>query len=715
MTTPLSRPGSLEVLQPLVQPDEVDAFATTLARYREGKVAEKVFTEYRLRFGTYGQRQDGVQMQRIKIPMGRVTARQLEVLAEIAEEYADGISHVTTRQDIQIHFLKLEDAPAMFARLGDVGITCREACGNSVRNVTACAEAGVCAGAPFDVTPYAQATARFLLRHPDTQDMGRKFKISFSGCADKPCGLARMHDLGAVAKVRDGVEGFEVWVGGGLGPVPMQAKLLHDFIPATELLPTAQAITRVFARLGEKKIRSRARIKFLIEKLGFEAFARQVAEERGKLTEDPAWTDAFEEGARDVAEGPLKPPSTLDAAAIDAAGPGFRAFYENNVRSQAQSGYATVTLTLPLGDVTSDQLFGLADVCRAYVEDTIRFTADQNIVLRWVSLADLPALHADLVALDLARADGGTLANVTACPGTDSCKLGIASSRGLAGTLLERFANGLADLGARKDVSVKISGCPNACGQHHVAAIGLAGSSKRKGQSVAPVFQVFLGGTTENNADRFGATVAKVAARRAPEVVAHLTKLYDGEKEDGESFTGTMLRLGRARLAEELAPYADIPERDTAPELYRDNKQPWEYVRTVGVGECAGEVVSQAEFMLEDAERLAFEASLALEKGDAQLASTTAFEAMRAAADALLSTRGLLKSDGYDPVAEFEKHFTGEGAPFFPGTAAYIKKAAAENGSAPDAERLTRKLTETHLFVEEANVVYGKLAGAQVK
>src|SRR5688500_7425098 len=297
---------------------EIDSFETLMTLRKLGKAEEKLFAEARLRRGAYGQRydngkrNDGITtqelvypnrqltkgpdtlfdapgMQRIKIPFGGLNSAQMQLLADLAEEYSDGILHVTTRQDIQLHYIHIEDTPAIFRRLAAVGITTREACGNSVRNVTACPIAGVCRGEIFDVTPYAKATAFYLLGHPDTQDFGRKFKIAFSGCKDEPCALVSIHDLGGIAKIQDGKRGFEIYVGGGLGAVPFQAKLLDDFVPEEELLPLARAIGRVFARLGEKKNRNKARLKFVVQKLGIEEFKRIVLEERRTMPDDPSW------------------------------------------------------------------------------------------------------------------------------------------------------------------------------------------------------------------------------------------------------------------------------------------------------------------------------------------------------------------------------------------------------------------------------------------
>ena len=392
---------------------ELDVFEHEIALKKQGKMEDRVFAETRLRRGAYGQRYDNGQrsdgkitrtltypsaetkgpntlwdapgMQRIKIPFGGLNATQLEMLADLCEEYSDGIAHITTRQDVQLHFIHIEDTPALMRRLASVGITTREACGNSIRNVTACPIAGVCQEQTFDVTPYAKAITYFMLGHPDAQAFGRKFKISFSGCKENACALARLHDFGAIAAIRevDGKpkRGFELWVGGGLGPVPQQARLYDEFVPEEEILPVAQAIARVFARLGEKKNRNTARLKFLVSKLGIEEFKKLVKAEREILPYDSRWTDYLKD-VPGYAEQPLKKPALLQIGAVRPAG--FEQWYAKNVYRQRQEGYATVTIALPLGDITATQLRLVADVARTYLKETIRSTVEQNLVLRWL-------------------------------------------------------------------------------------------------------------------------------------------------------------------------------------------------------------------------------------------------------------------------------------------------------------------------------------------
>jgi sulfite reductase (ferredoxin) len=711
MATTISTVGSERWahLPPAVR-EELDVFETELRRVQAGQMSEKIFLEFRLRHGVYGQRQDGVQMQRIKIPMGVLNTAQMVQLADLSEEYSDGVSHVTTRQDIQFHFVDINDAPNLMRRLAEVGITTREACGNVVRNVTCCHQAGVCADEAFDTTPHARAMAYFMLRHPDAQNFGRKFKIAFSGCDDHPCGLARMHDIGAIAKIEqiDGkpVEGFKVYVGGGLGALPHQAKLYSEFIPADQMLPLAQAIGRVFGRLGEKQNRAKARMKFLIAKLGIEEFRRLIEEERTRLLRDERWENELQQ-AQTLDEKPLKAPSELKLP--DNADPQMLRWLQTNVRPQSQQGYSMVEIFLPLGDIAADQFRGLARLCERFVNGTVRATVEQNLLVRWVSNEDLPAFHEGLQALSLADVGAQRLMDITACPGTDSCKLGISSSRGLAADLHERFNNGMEAVGERSDLKVKISGCFNSCGQHHIADIGLFGSVQRKQNHTAPVFQIVLGGTMQRNAASYGLAVGKVPSHNAVKAIEKLSQFYSAEKRENETLGEVVERIGKARFKDELAELAVLPTYEEAPEFYQDVRQPWEYSKNVGVGECAGEMVDQAEFMLEDADRLNFEATLALEEGKPKEAARKSYQAQMKAADGLLSTKGLLLSDKYDTVSEFRKFFYDGPTVFWKPFAENFLRSAEENVDEINDEQCRLRVEEATLFIEQAQTVYSQM------
>jgi sulfite reductase (ferredoxin) len=669
--------------------EEIDKFETEITLRKQGRIDEKVFAETRLRRGCYGQRydnghrHDGVRtqqlaypgnltkgpdtlwdapgMQRIKIPFGGLTPDQMDVLAECAEEYADGVLHVTTRQDFQYHFVHIDDTPDIMRRLGAVGITTREACGNSVRNVTACPLAGVCNTEAFDVAPYAKATARFMLGHPDAQGFGRKFKIAFSGCREEACALVNMHDLGAIAvkRTRHGQEerGFELYVGGGLGAVPFAATLFDAFVPEAELLPTTQAIARVFARLGEKKQRDRARIKFLVhQKLGIDEFRRLVLEERKILADDPRWTSFLPEVSEQY-EQPLKPPSFLNGQQRP---DGFAAWYSTNVYRQKQKGYALAAVTLPLGDLSSWQMRQLADIARRFSGDSVRTTVEQNIVLRWISETDLPDLYRELKRIGLGEPGAGTIVDVTACPGTDTCKLGISSSRGLAGELRTRLATKSFSLDeAVKNLRIKISGCFNSCGQHHIADLGFFGTTLTINNRKVPHFQVVLGGKWQDNAGSYGLALVRVPSKRIPEVIDRITDRYVRERQASESFQEFVKRVGKKDLRAMLEDLTQVPPYESDPSFYSDWGDPREYtIGDMGVGECAGEVISVAQFDLASADRLVFESQLHLDSGDFAQADSLAYRAMLQAALSLVRAQTPEFPDEPDSVVrEFRSRF----------------------------------------------------------
>jgi sulfite reductase (ferredoxin) len=586
----------------------------------------------------------------------------------------------------------------MMRRLAAVGITTREACGNSVRNVTACPLSGVCNTEAFDVTPYAKALAYFLLGHPDTQDFGRKFKPAFSGCEHEACGLVYMHDLGTVAKIQDGKRGFKMFVGGGLGAVPYQAKVLAEFVPVEELLPMSQAVARVFARLGEKQNRARARIKFLVDKLGIEEFRRLVAEERKTLPPDPRWTQFPV-----MEEKPLKPVSSLNGDRPDAA------WLETNVYRQRQPGYATVTVSCPLGDITATQARQLADLVRKYSGDNVRTTVEQNLVIRWVTEADLPALYRELKAIGLGAHGAGTILDVTACPGTDTCKLGIASSRGLGRELRERLAAKFFTMDAAvKGLRIKMSGCFNSCGQHHVSDIGFYGNSRTIGNHKVPHFQVLLGGNWKNNGGSYGLAIGSVPSKRVPEVIERITERFVKERKGDESFQDFYARIGKAESRKMIEDLMVVPAYEKDPSFYSDWGDPREFsMGDIGTGECAGEVVSALQFELSAAERLNFEAQLAHEAGQFAEADRLAYDSMLQAAHGLIHEQWLdCPRDPSTIVKEFKARFTGM---FQPQLAGYFFKRA-EGSPATSKETAHRLIEEAQLFIEGAHTCGDKLA-----
>ncbi len=742
-----------DVLQDKMPPqlaEEIDIFEGQMELRKQGKLDERVFAEMRLRRGAYGQRydngkrHDGIEtrhlpfpsgdltkgpetmwdapgMLRIKIPFGGLTTEQMEVLAELAEEYSDHILHVTTRQDIQLHYIHIDDTPDIMRRLAAVGITTREACGNSVRNVTACPFAGVCRDQAFDVTPYSKATAEYLLGHDDVQDFGRKFKIAFSGCEDHACGLVKIHDMGFLARVKeiDGEQkrGFTIFVGGGLGTVPHQAKVLYEFVPEEEILPVSQAVARVFARLGEKRNRNRARLKFLVAQLGIEEFRRLVDEERKTLPYDERWTTYLQD-VPNYKEAPIRPAAALNGVEKPE---GFDAWYASNVYQQRQAGYVTVTINLPLGDLTARQMYQLADIARQYAGDNVRLTVEQNIVLRWISEADLPNLYHDLKAVGLGDAGAGTIVDITSCPGTDTCKLGIASSRGLAGELRRRLGEKNASLPeAVKDLKIKISGCFNSCGQHHIADIGLFGNSRRAGNRKVPHFQVVLGGRWRDNASSYGLAVGAVPAKSVPILVDTIINRYATEREKGESFQDWIRRLGKVAVREMVRPFMNIPPFELDPSFYSDWGDTRVYgIGDIGVGECAGEVVSLFSMEIAKAESVHFEALVALDDGDYVTAENRAYESMLLAARALVRTQYLdVGNEPDDIVKEFRTRFYDTKLffdPFAKGKFAnYLLDRHANPPDEIDEDKAHRLIKEARLFIEATYTCEARVNGVIV-
>jgi len=733
---------------------EIDIFETEIALRKQGKLEERLFAETRLRRGAYGQRYDNGQrndgqkvqklnfpsgdltkgpntmwdapgMQRIKIPGGGLNSSQLETLAELAEEYSDGIAHITTRQDVQLHYVHIDDTPSVMRRLAAANITTREACGNSVRNVTACPYAGVCQDEAFDVTPYARALSRFLLGHPDCQNFGRKFKPAFSGCQQHACGLTSLHDLGLIAKTRSnevtGREevGFEMYVGGGLGAVPYQAKLFESFIPAEELLPLAQAVARVFARLGEKKNRSRARLKFLVQDLGIEKFRELVLEERKILPFDARWTEYLSEAQSQFQEAPRKPGTEpvdlVTISNLNGASEDFKKWLKTNTRPQRQGGYITVTVTLPLGDITANQLRALADIARRYTRETIRTTVEQNLVIRWVSKSDLPELYKALRTVKLGEPGAGALVDIVSCPGTDTCKLGISSSRGLAAELRKRISEkSFVSDEAVGNLHIKISGCFNSCGQHHIADLGFYGVSRKIAGYAVPHFQVVLGGEWEHHAGSYGLPVVAIPSKNIPQVVGRLTEAYVKGRHSGETFKEFIRRTGKVELKRMLDDLTRLTADNRS--FFSDWGDPRAYsLGDMGVGECAGEVISPLDFGLGAADRELFEAQVALENGDRKQARDLAYKSMLTAARALvLAEYADIRDDPDAIVAEFRQRYYDTQLffdPFAGGKfASYLFDAHARADETRSEESTRYLVEEAQLFIDAAHSCSNKLS-----
>jgi sulfite reductase beta subunit-like hemoprotein len=577
-------------------------------RYFLGEVSADEFKARRLHMGTYGIRgTKDIHMMRIKIPEGKLNAEQLECLADLAEAYSKNIGHITTRQDMQLYWIPTREAPVAQARAAAVGLTTREACGNSIRNVTACHLAGVSPIELFDVTKHAEAVTRHFLRNPVSQKLPRKFKIAFEGCPVDHAKTA-IHDIGAVAAVQEAggkrVLGFRIYAGGGLGAAPMQAILLEPFTPATELLRTCEAIVRIHDRLGDRKNKATARIKFVIKRLGPDAFRKEVFAQREQLPAysypDMETTETDEQPPQPAGDIPTpsvnpstRPSGLAQDFAPQAAPAGlngtFKRWMFTNVVGQKQAGFSVVTIRLRLGDISTAQMRALAKIIRRHCGGRLRTAIDQNLILRWVRNEHVTALFSELEPIGLAETEADKLYDVTSCPGAETCQLGISASRGLARALEARMKDAKLAGQDIDNIRIKISGCPNSCGQHHIADIGFFGGARKVNEHLAPHFQLMLGGFAEEGKAEFGKPVLKLPAKRIPEAVVRMLELYRKDRQSSaESFRGFAARVGLPYWQQTLEPFTTLPAFEESPEAYRDWGAETEFsLGGMGPGECA--------------------------------------------------------------------------------------------------------------------------------
>lgn len=553
----LSFRSELENLEnPVVENDIID-LANKISQFRNLQIDDEKFRSIRLARGVYGQRQPGVQMVRIKIPYGKMTFRQLRKIADLSDEFASSKLHATTRQDIQIHYVSLDKTPELWAKLEQDNITIREACGNTVRNVTASDKAGIDPNEPFDVSPYAHAVFEYFLRNPVCQEMGRKFKIALSSSTEDSA-FAFIHDVGAIPKIKtiDGkeVRGFKVYVGGGLGAQPFLAQLAYDFLPEDQLIPFTEGLLRVFDRYGERARRQKARLKFLLNDLGLQELLRLVAEEQKALK---VKTYTIDHESFDAIPAL---PAHADYGQVEVHDvKKFDQWYQTNVFEQKQKGYYGVYVKLLLGDMSSDLARTFADIAEKYAGNDIRVTVNQGYLLKFVTKEALKPLFNELNAAGLAEPGFDSTADITACPGTDTCNLGISSSTGIAKALEDVIRNEYPDLIHNQDIKIKISGCPNSCGQHGMAAIGLHGSSIKNGEHVLPAIQVMLGGGVNTDGEgEVADRVIKVPSKRGPEVLRSLLDDYDSNSLDGEYYKDYFKRQGKMYFYTLLKPLAEL-------------------------------------------------------------------------------------------------------------------------------------------------------------
>jgi sulfite reductase beta subunit-like hemoprotein len=578
---------------------DIDEFVSTLEGYERGELTPDQWRAFRLVRGTYGQRQSDVSMLRVKVPQGILDGPQLHALADVADQYSRGFGHVTTRQNIQLHFLQLHDVEKAMRRLAEVGLTTREACGNSVRNITACPYAGVSPDEAFDVTPYSEALTRFLLRHPLSSTLPRKFKIAFEGCPEDHS-LSLINDLAFRALPGDG-RAFRVSAGGGTAILCKSAGLLFDRLPAGEIFKVAEAVLRVFHKLGDYKHKARNRMKFLIQAMGWDAWRAAFDEAFAEVRAEGGRALPFDPENPPVESAPSDPrplaPRPEDAAARVLAGavrgPGIRPpvrpvltvlddarlrWVATNVRAQKQEGFAIVTVTAPLGDVTGEQFRVLAELAAAYGDGTVRTTLEQNLVLRWIRREDVAALYRRLAAVGLGQDGANTSADVTSCPGAEACRLAVTQSRGLGRLLADHLAARPDLVAAAPDLKLKISGCPNGCGQHHVAGLGFQGSVRKVGGKAVPQYFVMLGGGVEKDGAHFG---------RIPEAVERLIALYRRERRPGEAAAAFFRRVDADQVSRTLGDLEKITAEDAVADDFVDLGEAQQFVVETMAGECS--------------------------------------------------------------------------------------------------------------------------------
>ncbi|WP_338841439.1 HEPN domain-containing protein [Flavobacterium ginsenosidimutans] len=580
-----------EIENPVVQ-KEIIELEKKIHLFRGGKIDDERFRSLRLARGIYGQRQEGVQMIRIKLPYGKVTSEQLVRITQVSDKYSTGRLHITTRQDIQIHYVSLDRTPELWADLAKDDITLREACGNTVRNITGSELAGVDVNEPFDVSPYAHGLFQYLLRNPICQEMGRKFKISFSS-SDEDTALSYLHDLGFIPKIKDGQKGFKIMFGGGLGSQPAHAELLSEFVPVNEIIPTAEGIIRIFDRYGERAKRMKARMKFLIKEMGRDVFLDLVEQEKKAI--------AFETYEIDTTafDGPIPEPVLEVPQVTIEDTKAYEAWKNSNVIKQKQDGYYAIGIKVLLGDFYTDKARLLAALIKNYGANELRFSLRQNIVIRHIKEENLPFFYQELAKLDFVQLGYNSVGDITACPGTDTCNLGIASSTGIAEELERVLTAEYPQYLNNREIEIKISGCMNACGQHNMSAIGFQGMSINSGKLVAPALQVLLGGgRLGNGAGRFADKVIKVPSRRGPDALRTILNDFDANG-SGQKFLDYYDTKGEKYFYEILKPYADVTNLTEADFVDWGNAD--NYVKAVGVGECAGVVIDLVATLLFEA------------------------------------------------------------------------------------------------------------------
>ena len=640
-----------EIENPIVEKDILD-LAKKIAQFKAGEIHEEKFRSLRLARGVYGQRQQGVQMIRIKLPYGKIQFHQWKRIADISDEYSTGNLHLTTRQDIQIHFVSLDRTPELWAKLEQDDITLREACGNTVRNITASPTSGIDPKELFDVSPHADTAFRYFLRNPICQEMGRKVKISFSN-TDEDTSLAYLHDMGFIPKIVDGLKGFKVVVGGGLGAQPMLAYTSHEFLAEDQVIPFIESVLRVFDRHGERNSRHKARMKFLIQKIGFEEFMNLVqAETKALKNHSYPISNA---AAWEVSE-----PTQLSDVAIPSSEV-YKTWLATNTFEQKQKGFHGVYVRILNGNISSDTSRSLINALQGYIGDDVRITINQGLLLKFVPTANLPYVFQTLAAHELAAPGANSIANITACPGTDTCNLAISDSTNITSKLEQVINDEFPALIHDSQMKIKISGCMNACGQHSMASIGFHGSSlKAPDKRVLPALQVLLGGATLGNGEgRIADKVIKVPSKRGPQVLRIVLNNYEENAQDGEYFHEYYDRLGENHFYTLIKPLADLSN------LVQDDFIDWgaseNFITEIGVGECAGVMIDLVATLLFESQEKYEWTVAALEDKRWADAIYHGYSVFISAAKALLLDKSVTVSNQTAVINKFDENFVSTG------------------------------------------------------
>jgi sulfite reductase (ferredoxin) len=636
-----------EIENPVVERDIIE-LADKIAAFNNLQIDEEKFRSLRLARGVYGQRQEGVQMIRIKVPYGKLKTNQLNRIAAVSDEYSRGRLHITTRQDIQIHYVDLNRTPELWAELERDDVTLREACGNVVRNVTASETAGIDVNEPFDVSPYADALYKFFLRNPICQEMGRKFKVSFSS-TDQDTGLSYLHDLGYIAKIQNGVRGFKVMVAGGLGSQPRHADVLYNFLPTDKIIPVMEGVLRIFDRYGERKSRAKARMKFLLKDIGLDAFRKLIAQEQKaiELKTVAIDADAYVPSTPVTVKAPQV--KIKDQVAFDL-------WKSTNIIPQKQEGYVAIGIKVLLGDFYTDKARLLANLVDKYAAGEVRLTLRQNIVIPFVKEDLVPYFYQELEKLGFVEAGYNKAVDITACPGTDTCNLGIASSTGIAEELERVIAAEYPQYLKNEDLVIKISGCMNACGQHNMANIGFQGMTVRtKDKLVAPALQVLLGGGNLGDGNAvFADKVVKVPSRRGPEALRRIFNDFQANA-NGKQFVEYYKEKGEKYFYNFLQDLQDVT--NLTQEDFIDWGEEEKYVKAIGVGECAGVVIDLIATLFLESEEKIDNAREAYENGVYSGAIYYAYQSLVNTAKAMLLAENKKTNTHAGIIKQFDELF----------------------------------------------------------